>query len=222
MKRMRGLPSYLQRWFDKKTRRTQLRFRRRGYKSVPLRGPIGSAEFWIDYQAALTNVSVRSNPGAELRSLAGSISAALAAYYGSHDWAGLSQGTRSMRRTILEKFRERYGTWRLRQITENFVEAYINALKPHAARNHLKTLRGFLKHAKYDVTRNIKAPKAKSTKHPSWPVEVMAEYEATHPIGSKRLLDRTNQDHSGNPKCQTTNPDLTLPIAKPLKDQANG
>src|SRR5262249_14347839 len=37
-----------------------------------------------------------------------------------------------------------------------------------------------------------------------------------------RLRDGTNHDHSGNSKCQTTNPDLTLSIAKPLKDWANG
>jgi integrase len=61
-------------------------------------------------------------------------------------------------------------------------------MKPHAARNHLRALRSFLKHAKHDVTGGIKAPKAKSNKHKSWPVEVMAQYEAKHPVGTKARL----------------------------------
>ena len=93
-----------------------------------------------------------------------------------------------MRRPILERLRDRYGQWPLRQLTENFLNAYLETLKPHAARNHLKTLRGLLQHAKHDVTRGIKAPKATSTKYASWPAEVMAQYEGRHAIGTKARL----------------------------------
>jgi integrase len=177
----------LKRWYDKRTGKTYLQFRKRGHKTVPLPQPIGSDEFWTAYRAAL---AAAPDIGADLRSVAGSVSAAIAAYYASHDWTSdaLSDGTRGMRRPILEKFRQNYGQWPLRQLNENFVTAYLESLKPHAARNHLKALRAFLKHAKHDVTRNIKAPKAKSSKHPSWPADVIAQYEAHHPIGSKARL----------------------------------
>jgi hypothetical protein len=42
-----------------------------------------------------------------------------------------------MRRAILERFRERYGEYPLGRINENFITAYLETLKPHAARNHL-------------------------------------------------------------------------------------
>ena len=73
-------------------------------------------------------------------------------------------------------------------MTENFIDAYLNTLKPFAARNHLKALRGFLQHAKHDVTRNIRAPKATSKRHASWPLDVIALYEAHHGIGTKARL----------------------------------
>jgi integrase len=182
--RTRPLPPYLKRWYDKRTGKTYLQFRKRGHATVPLPQPIGSDEFWIAYNAALKGkVAIGGN-----RTLAGSVGAALAAYYASNDWNALSDGTRAAHRPLLEKFRERYGGWPLRQITENFIDAYTGALQPHAARKTFKALRRFLRHAKHDVTRGITPPKAKSNKHASWPTEVMAQYEAHHPIGSKARL----------------------------------
>jgi hypothetical protein len=107
--------------------------------------PNRSKAFWEAYNAALESKPVEI--GAELRSTRGSVSAAIAAYLVSHAWDGLSQGTKRMRRAILERFRERYGEYPLGRINENFLTAYLEALKPHAARNHLKALRGLLKHA---------------------------------------------------------------------------
>jgi site-specific recombinase XerD len=184
-KRTRALPSHLKRWYDKRTGKTYLQFRKRGHPLVALPQPIGSDAFWQAYKAALAD---KVEIGAELRSTAGSVSAAIAAYYASHQWAELSDGTKAMRRPLYERFRERYGTWPLRQITANFIDAYLNTLKPHAARSHFKALRALLRHAKHDVTNGIKAPKAKSTKHASWPVEIMAQYEVRHPVGTKARL----------------------------------
>jgi integrase len=239
MSKSRGMPPHLQRWFDKKTRRTYLFFRKRGHKRAPLPQPIGSEEFWIAYKAALKG---KTEIGSDLRSKAGSVSAALAAYYTSQQWGELSKGTRDMRRPILERFRKEYGDWPLRQMTENFITAYLELLKPHAARNHLKGLRGFLRHAKHDVTRNLKPPKAKSNKHPSWSPEAIALYEVHHAIGTKpRLcfalakctgagrteLTRVGPQHIGVtaigedqiilPARQKTGVDATIPLHPELK-----
>ena len=163
-----------------------MHFRKRGHKTVVLPQPIGSDEFWQAYKAALGD---KIAVGAELRSKAGSISAALAAYLSSTAFTGddLSDGTRSQRRPILERFRERYGEHQLRHVNSNFISAYLESMKPHAARNHLKTLRGFLRHAKHDVTAGIVA-RAKSKKHPSWTPELIAQFEAHHAIGTKPRL----------------------------------
>jgi integrase len=199
----RPLPPYLKRYYDKRRRKTYLQFRKPGHKPVPLPQPIGSDEFWMAYNAALKG---KIEIGTDLRSKAGSVSAALAAYYTSHDWAGeaLSDGTRAMRRPILEKFRARYGEWLLKQMTENFIAAYLESMLPHAARNTLKALRGFLKHAKHDVTRNIQHRKTKSKKHPSWPVELIAKFEAKHAVGSKARLAFALARYTGAGRTEIT------------------
>ena len=176
---------FLQVWTDKKTGRPQIRFRKRGMKSVPLPGPIGSRAFWQAYEAAQeSKIAI----GEELRSKPGTVSASIAAYYVSRNWEKLSAGTQRMRRAILEHFRETYGQFPLGRLNENFIDAYLDVLKPHAARNHLKALRGWLKHAKHDVTRGIEPINAKSEKRASWSPEHKAQFEARHPVGSKARL----------------------------------
>jgi len=177
---------FLQVWTDKKTGHLQVRFRRRWMKSVPLPGPIGSKAFWQAYQAALER---KIEIGQELRSKPGTVSASIAAYYVSRKWGEeLSAGTQRMRRAILENFRAAYGQYPLGQLNENFLTAYLESLKPHAARNHLKALRGWLKHARHDVTRGIEPISAKSNKRPSWSPEHKAQYENHHSIGTKARL----------------------------------
>jgi integrase len=153
---------------------------------VPLPQPIGSDAFWEAYRAALKGEIATGEIaiGAKLRSGAGSVSAALAAYYASPWWAALSDGTRTLRRPLLEhRIREPYGQWPLKQMTTNFIQALLEGMPPHSARNLKKALGGFLKHAKHDVMRDIVLPPAKSTRHASWPLAVQAQWEATHAIG---------------------------------------
>jgi integrase len=180
------MPPFVKSWYDPRTKKYYAQFRRPGHKLLPLPWPPGTDEFWLAYNAAMA-LTETSTIGADLRSKPGSISAALAAYYTSHEWGGLSDGTRTKRRLILERFRERYGQGLLRQLNENFLTAYLEKLKPHAARNHLKALRGLLRHAKHDVTRGIQI-RAISKRHASWPVEMIAQYEAHHAIGTKARL----------------------------------
>jgi integrase len=182
----RPLPPFLKVWFDKRTGRRYAQFRKRGHKLLPLPWPPGTDEFNLAYNAAMA-LTKTAAIGADLRSAPGSISAALAAYYTSHDWNGLSDGTRTKRRLILERFRERYGQGLLRQLNENFLSAYLESFKPHAARNHLKALRGFLRHAKHDVSRGIQI-RASSKRHASWPAEMITQYETHHAIGTKARL----------------------------------
>ena len=176
---------YLQVWRDKKTGLPRIRYRKKGMKSIPLPGPIGSRAFWQAYEAA---DECKIEIGRNLRSKPGTISASLAAYYVSHKWAELSQGTQRMRRAILESFRDAYGEYPLGRINENFLDAYLESLKPHAARNHLKALRGLLKHARHDVTRGIEPISAKSKKRSSWSAQEISQYENRHALGTKARL----------------------------------
>lgn len=177
---------YIQTWVDRKTGRTYCYFRKRGCPRVELPGPLGSDAFWSAYRRAeKTTASIGSSP-------AGSVSAALAAYYQSRQWAALSEGTRNMRRGrkrrgILEIFRALYGELPLRKMHTEFIETYLDTLSAHAAKNTLKALRGFLRHAKHDVTAGIKIT-AKSQRYHTWTAEEIAQFEFKFPVGSKARL----------------------------------
>src|SRR6516164_4681801 len=63
-------------------------FRRRGQPRIPLPGIVGSAEFMAAYQVAFAAAPVAI--GASLRSKAGSVSAAIAEFYGSQSFRNLT------------------------------------------------------------------------------------------------------------------------------------
>src|SRR5262245_22083503 len=154
---------FVQAWVDDEGRPHHY-FRRRGYKRTPLPGMPGSAEFRIAYEAALAQ---KAEPVGARRSKPGSVSASIASYYQSQDWAELSEGTKGMRRPILEKFRASYGELPLGRMHADFLDAYLDRMKPHAAKNTLKALRHWLRQAKHDITAGMKR-KAKSNKHRRW------------------------------------------------------
>src|SRR5262249_4251618 len=128
---------YVQAWVDDEDRPHHY-FRRRGYRRVPLPGMPGSSEFMAAYQVAPAQ---KAETVGEKRSKAGSVSASIASYYLSQDWTEqLSEGTQGMRRPILEKFRIRYGEFPIGRLHADFVNAYLDKLRPHAAKNTLKAL----------------------------------------------------------------------------------
>src|SRR5262249_18357436 len=83
-------------------------FRRRGCPYVQLAGIVGSAEFMEAYQRALAAVAPVAI-GASKRSRPGSVSAAIAEYYGSQAFRSLGGETATRYRANLERFREDYG-----------------------------------------------------------------------------------------------------------------
>src|SRR5262245_22463622 len=114
-------------------------FRRRGSPYVQLPGIPGSVEFMEAYQRALAAAPVAI--GASKRSGPGSVSAAIAEYYGSQAFRSLTGGTPAHRRSILERFREQYGDKRLASLPPEFIIALLDTLPPSVARNWLKALR---------------------------------------------------------------------------------
>ena len=90
-------------------------FRRAGQSRIPLPGHPGSPEFMEAYHAALAELRIREI-GAN-RSVPGSVSATIAAYYTHGSFVALSASTRKMRRRVLENFREKHGDKRLAMLT---------------------------------------------------------------------------------------------------------
>src|SRR6516162_5742213 len=94
-------------------------FRRRGLPRIPLSGIPGSAEFMEAYQQALAAAPVAI--GASKRSKPGSVSAAIAEYYGSIAFRSLTGGTPAKRRAILEGFRDKHGHMPLASLPKEFL-----------------------------------------------------------------------------------------------------
>src|SRR5262245_7196976 len=167
-------------------------FRRRGSPYVQLPGIPGSAEFMEAYQAALEAAPVAI--GASSRSKPGSVSAAIAQYYGSQGWRSLTGGTPALRRAILERFRERHGDKRLASLPREFIVALLDTMAPHAARNWIKTFRHFIRWCESrklitkDPTWGIKVKVPQSDGHHTWSEDEIAAFEAHHPVGSKARL----------------------------------
>jgi integrase len=169
-------------------------FRRKGYKPTSLRGVYGSEEFMAAYHVALDAVSLPIEIGAKKRSSPGSLSAAIAAYYGSLEFRVLTGGTPAKRRAILETFREQHGDKPVKLLPRKFIVHMLGTMKPHTARNWLKTIRALMQFCiaremiGEDPTLGIKAKTPRSDGHHTWSEDEIAAFEAHHPIGSKARL----------------------------------
>jgi integrase len=167
-------------------------FRRRDSRRIPLPGIPGSAEFMEAYQQALA--AEPTAIGADKRSKPGSISAAIAEYYGSQAFRSLTGGTPVSRRAILERTRERHGHMPLRSLPKEFVVALIDTMTPHEAKNWLTAFRHFAKWAlerklmRNDPTLGIQVKRPKSDGYHDWTEPEIQQFEAHWPVGSKPRL----------------------------------
>jgi len=169
-------------------------FRGRDGKRVALPGLPGSAEFNAAYEAALVGAGRPPRVG-EARTAPGTVNAAIVAYYNSDAFRnGLKHGTQRMRRNILEAFRTKHGEKRIATLPTPFIVSMLASMKPFAARNWLKTLRGLLQFAvlmdmrKDDPSATIKLKPVKTDGIATWSENEIEEFEAKHPLGSKARL----------------------------------
>jgi integrase len=179
-------------------------FRRPGHPAVALPADcgMGSPEFLEAYLAALAATGGTTEIGVK-RSMPGTLSAAIAGYYKSRLFEKLSEGTRRLRRSILEHFREADGEKPIAKLRRQDIVKRLDAATPSTARNHLVTFRGLMQYAvhagliKEDPTAGVEAAKPPSkTKddpdaedgHLTWTEEWIAQYEAYWPITSKPRL----------------------------------
>jgi integrase len=183
---------FVQAFVDRKTGKTFHYFRKRGMARVRLPGVPGSAEFMAAYQQAIA--AAPTPIGASKRSKPGSVSAAIAEFYGSQSWRSLTGGTPASRRAILERFREKHGHLPLATLPTEFVRALIDTMTPHEAKNWLKAVRGFMtwcvdrKLVRNDPTLGVRVKLPKSDGFHTWTEDEIAQFEAHHPVGSKARL----------------------------------
>ena len=144
------------------------------------------------YQQALAAAPIAI--GAGKRSKPGSVSAAIAEFYGSQSFRTLTGGSPVLRRAILERFREKHGHMLLASLPPAFIVALLDTMPPHAALNWLKAFRHFFrwcvtrKLVHNDPTLGIRLKVPKSDGFHTWTEQEIAQFEARWPIGSKPRL----------------------------------
>ena len=82
----------------------RLYYRKAGQPKVRLRGPMGSPEFWQDYQAAVKNPKPKAKPKATTGLDRASMRWLISDYYASADFQRLDESTQKTRRNVLERF----------------------------------------------------------------------------------------------------------------------
>jgi integrase len=127
---------------------------------------------------------------------AGSLSAALVAYYGSTAWQqGLAIGSRKMRRPILEKLRGRYGEELMRDLKRDHVQKWLKPLLPNAQKNWMKALGHFMKFALAEnlvqvdpLAGVVKDKAARSDGHIAFTEDDVELYRSYHKLGTRERL----------------------------------
>lgn len=174
--------------FRDRTGRRRAYLRIPGRQAVPLPGMPGSPEFMVAYNAGIAGFQIDKPKSA---GAPGSVHATIAAYYTDTSFLSLAPTTRAMRRAILERFRAAHGDLRLAGMEQKHVALILGKLKPFAARNWLKTLRGLMGFAiaiglrPDDPTDRLKLAKAKHGGHHTWTEDEIAIFERHHAISSR-------------------------------------
>jgi integrase len=146
------------------------------------------------YQAAL-DAAPRIEVGAG-RTVQGTISALVVAYYRSTDFRDLGPATQQYRRWLIEKFRDAYGKHPVKLLEANHVNAMMERIdKPHMRKQWIKMLRGLMRYAvsigmrANDPTVGFKIKqRQKSDGIPTWGEREIEAFRRHHSIGSRARL----------------------------------
>ena len=112
---------------------------------------VGQLLFWSNWafqRGGLHRIPAEAGQGATPKGthaiLPGSVEAALVRYYDSDMWQEQAKSTRDLRRPILEQFRAKYGTGKIRALQRSHVQQIIAARSASAQSNWMKCLRHFM------------------------------------------------------------------------------
>lgn len=169
----------------------------RGTK-VQLPGLPHSPEFMEVHARMMANHKQRdpSVIGAS-RTLAGTVQAAVVAYYTSTVFTReLAASSQVSQRSLMERFRTEHGDKRIAKLERRHVQAYVSALgSPAVQRNMLRALRHFMRYCLAagivvsDPTEGAtRAKMANTGGFEPWTEEHVSRFEARHPVGTMARL----------------------------------
>src|SRR5215831_7594556 len=173
-------PKYVQHWVDAEGR-PHCYFRRRGFPRTRLPGLPWSPPFMAAYQSALDSTA---EPIGARRSKPGSLSAAIASYYGSQAFVkGLAPSSQQVRKAVLEAFRRDHGDKPIALLPKKFIVAMLDSMSPTAGKNWLKAIRALVTHCikldmlREDPTLGIRLRSTEGEVH-TWSEDEIAAFEA--------------------------------------------
>jgi integrase len=161
-----------------------------------LTGVPWSSAFMAQYRDVLNGKRPDRIKDASPPAIAGSFNSLVERYFQSVSFLDVKASTQTNRRRILTNFCEEYGTLPVRGITRNHLTKIIEARAstPMAATNLLECLRYVLSYAvdieiiDHNPALGVKGYRSKSDGHHTWTETEVAQFEATHPIGSRARL----------------------------------
>ena len=168
-------------------------FRRAGFPRLALPGLPGSAEFMEAYQAALAGTA--SPIGAD-RTMPGSVSALVVAWYGCAEFKQLAPITQATYRHTIERFRAENGDKPVALLQPHHVREMIaeRAETPTAANRLLSLIRILMRFAvendwrRDDPTIGVRRVRYQSDGFHTWTEEEIAAFEAKWPLGTRARL----------------------------------
>jgi integrase len=189
-----GLPKHCC-WNSDRHGKRRVRFRKGGFTTY-LTGIPWSEDFMRQYAAALAGVKAQAgNIGVE-RTKPGSFNALCVSYYRSPEFRGLKPSTQTMRRNIIERFRDEHGDKPIARLGRAHIKDIIGAKAstPEAANNLLKVLRVLLGYAvSLEMIPNnpaisVQRYKSEGEGFHTWTEDEIARFQAKHPSGTKAGL----------------------------------
>jgi integrase len=171
-------------------------FRRRGHKSVALKGMPGSAEFMAAYDAALSGQTAPRIEVGAARIKPGTIADLATKYFASTSFRNKAIETQRSRRNILERFAIENGEKPVALLERRHVQVMVDAKAntPSASRNFLNVLRALIKFAikegiiDKDPTVGVERVRIQTEGWRTWSEEDIGKFEAVHPIGTRERL----------------------------------
>lgn len=170
-------------------------FRRKGFPRAALPGLPWSPEFMAAYELAMRAEAAPAKIGAD-QITRGSMDWLIVDYYKSAEWRNLADATKSTYRNMITRISKQHGSLPVKALKREHVKKMLDKMadRPAAARNWLKTLKILLHHAVEIGLRDdnpahgIRSPKQRAGGFQTWSEKHIAQFEATHPPGSKARL----------------------------------
>ena len=172
-------------------------FRRPGQPKIRLRSMPGTPEFFVEYQAALTQPNGTGEAPVRSREIRrGTFRHLCVQYFASGEYSALDGSTKNWQRRALEKVCETHGESLVSHMQARHVRVLRDELlaTPAAANQRLKALRALFSWANeteetgVNPVLGVKRIRYASEGHHTWTDDEIMQYQKRHPVGTKARL----------------------------------